>query len=94
MNIPRVINGCARSIVLAGLLWAGPAGAQTQNGEVVGLVTESSGAVLVNATINILNLETNRSVAVRSNGSRPLCSRSVDSGDAPPYGLGQGFCHL
>jgi len=69
MIVPRLLDGCVRAILLAGLVSAVPIGAQIQNGEVVGLVTDASGAVLVNATINVLNLETNRNLVARSNES-------------------------
>ena len=51
-----------RVILLARLVWTGGAAAQIQNGQIVGLVTDVSGAVLANAAVNILNLETNRKV--------------------------------
>ena len=69
MNIPRAIGGCVRVILLARLVWAGVAAAQIQNGQIVGLVTDVSGAVLANAAVNTLNLETNRKVTVRSNAT-------------------------
>lgn len=69
MNITRVLVAWSRAILLAGLVSAVPAGAQIQNGEVAGIVTDSSGAVLVNASISILNLDTNRNLVVRSNAS-------------------------
>lgn len=58
-----------RVILLARLVWTGGAAAQIQNGQIVGLVTDVSGAVLANAAVNTLNLETNRKVTVRSNAT-------------------------
>ena len=69
MNIPRAIGGCVRLILLARLVWAGAAAAQIQNGQIVGLVTDVSGAVLSNAVVNTLNLGTSRKVTVRSNAT-------------------------
>ena len=69
MNIPRAIGGCVRLILLARLIWAGAAAAQIQNGQIVGLVTDVSGAVLSNAVVNTLNLGTSRKVTVRSNAT-------------------------
>ncbi len=56
-------------ILLARLVWAGAAAAQIQNGQIVGLVTDVSGAVLSNAVVNTLNLGTSRKVTVRSNAT-------------------------
>ena len=61
-------HGCIRILLLARLVCvASTAGAQIQNGEIVGLVADPSGAVLVNATVNIRNLETDRDFEVRTN---------------------------
>ncbi|MGH9544923.1 MAG: TonB-dependent receptor domain-containing protein [Terriglobales bacterium] len=67
MNTPRALSSGVQAILLAGLLWSGPTAAQIQNGDIVGLVTDVSGAVLPNAAVSVSNLETNRKVTVRSN---------------------------
>ena len=41
MNISLALDVRVRATLLAGLLWAIPAGGQMQNGEIVGLVTDS-----------------------------------------------------
>ena len=94
MNISLVLDVRVRATLLAGLLWAIPAGGQMQNGEIVGLVTDVSGAVISNATVKIMNLETNRNIVVRSNSSGLYTAGQLTAGRVRPHGFSPGFCDL
>jgi len=65
--------------------------AQIQNGELVGIVTDPSGAVLINAVLTIQNLETDRSVTVRTNSSGLYAGRHLRSGTYRVTAAAQGF---
>lgn len=71
-HIPGARRSCA-SDTACGLLWAIPAGGQMQNGEIVGLVTDVSGAVISNATVKITWLDP-------GSGFRPEVPRRQNGG--------------
>jgi Carboxypeptidase regulatory-like domain/TonB dependent receptor-like, beta-barrel len=54
--------------------------AQIQNGEIIGIVTDTSGAVLVNAVLTIQNLETNQSMTLRTNSSGLYAGKQLRGG--------------
>jgi hypothetical protein len=85
-------HGCIRILLLAGLVCvASPAGSQIQNGEIVGLVADPSGAVLVNATVNIRSLETDRDFEVRTNETGFYAAESLAIGRYRLTVVAEGF---
>jgi hypothetical protein len=70
---------------------ASTAAAQIQNGEIVGLVADPSGAVLVNATVNIRNLETDRDFEARTNETGFYAAKSLAIGRYRLTVLAEGF---
>lgn len=85
------VRGCIRALLLTGLACASTARAQIQNGEIIGLVADPSGTVLVNAVVNIRNLETNRDIEVRSNETGFYAAKQLAIGQYRLRVAGEGF---
>ncbi len=65
--------------------------AQVQNGEIVGTVTDPSGAVLVNASLTIRSLETNQDVTLRTNSSGIYAVKQLQVGTYQVTAAAEGF---
>lgn len=66
----RLAGAVFRSLVALALLFAGAetARAQTDRGVIEGLVTDSSGAVVPDARVEVIHVETGTTVSIRTNG--------------------------
>ena len=67
---------------------------QIQNGEIVGIVSDASGAVLVNAVLIIQNVETNNSVTLRTNSSGLYTEKEVMVGTYQITAAAAGFASV
>ena len=71
-RVPGVVNRSRyRALLLAGLfcLWGGRASGQVSSGEITGIVTDPSGAVLPDAKVTATDAATNVSTIATTNGS-------------------------
>ena len=83
-----------RSLLLSGsLMAAGAAGsfAQTPTGTISGVVSDSSGATLANATVTITNSETNVSQTLKTDGSGRYTQPFLTPGQYQVKVVAQGF---
>src|ERR1041385_4700334 len=70
LSRPTLLNKVLLSVFCVLLMSAAPAMAQTAtSGTVVGVVTDASGAVVPNADVQLVNLETNTAFSQKTNGS-------------------------
>ena len=62
-------NHAARALFVSCMVMVGIVQAQTSTGEITGTITDSSGAVVVDATVTLTNSATNAVRTAKSNGS-------------------------
>ena len=91
MTCSRELARWLGAVSLVGLLWATPAVSQIQNGEIVGLVTDPSGAVLVDAVVTFQNPATNRSLVVRTNRAGFYTAKQLLPGSYRVTAVAEGF---
>jgi carboxypeptidase family protein len=91
MTASRKLARGVRTFLLIGSLWATPASSQIQNGEMVGLVTDPSGAALVDAVITIQNPATNKILEVRANSTGFYNAKQLLPGNYRVTAHAEGF---
>jgi len=65
--------------------------AQSDNGSIVGMVTDPTGAVIPNATVTVTNVQTNLKFSAQSNGAGEFHISAVPRGDYKADVEAQGF---
>jgi hypothetical protein len=85
---PKFLSVC---FAVVALLCPVKLGAQFQNGEIVGIVTDPSGAVLVNAVLSVDNLDTNQTVTLRTNNSGLYAGKQLAAGTYRVTAVAAGF---
>jgi hypothetical protein len=65
--------------------------AQVQNGEIVGIVADPSGGVLVNAIVRVQNVETGQSTTLRTNSSGLYTGKQLQPGGYQVTAMAAGF---
>jgi hypothetical protein len=93
-------NGCCTARLLlfvlgiVVLIFSATLAAQIQNGEVVGIVTDPSGAVLVNAIIRVENMETGQETILGTNSSGLYTGKQLQLGIYQVTAAAAGFASV
>jgi hypothetical protein len=67
---------------------------QIENGEIVGIVTDPSGAVLVNASVRVQNMETGQETTLRTNSSGLYTGKQLPLGGYQVTAAAAGFASV
>ena len=90
---PRFLQICA-ALLLAALLFSPKSFAQADQGSITGTVTDSTGAVIPNATISLVNSDTNLTLIRQTSGSGSYAFAPIKIGEYTVTATAPGFVKI